>query len=171
MEKEISIRAFAKEMGVSHVLILNAIRAGKIRKGLSDTKKIIPEIARQECYDNCVGKSVNSAMLSQANEKQVVPSVNSAMQFHVNEMQNEKFCRSDCKIPIEKQMEYFKKFTRIWLVEVVEVLSDILTDWPDLDKNMFDQTEEPEWFFDALDERLEDRLTERRESLLGKLNQ
>lgn len=47
--KLLSIRAYAKEKGVSHVAIKKAIDSGKITKGYDSTKKkIIPDIADRE---------------------------------------------------------------------------------------------------------------------------
>lgn len=48
-EKYLSIRAYAKRIGVSHASIQKAIKAGKISKGYdSETKTINPDIADQE---------------------------------------------------------------------------------------------------------------------------
>jgi hypothetical protein len=58
-EDEISIRAFAKLINVSHVAVMNAIKSGKIRDGVSENGKIIPSIALQEAVDNSVGYANN----------------------------------------------------------------------------------------------------------------
>ena len=51
-ETPVSIRAFSREMGVSDTAVHKAIRAGRIEKGLTEDKKIIVSIAKQEWARN-----------------------------------------------------------------------------------------------------------------------
>lgn len=58
--KNLSIRAYAKECGVSHVAIMKAIEAGRIVNGYDPkAKKIIPDIANQEYGFNAIIKKTN----------------------------------------------------------------------------------------------------------------
>lgn len=70
-EKELlSIRAYAKKCGVSHVAIKKAIDAGTIKDGYdTNAKKIIPDIANEEYGFNVSIKKINEKIKESISQK------------------------------------------------------------------------------------------------------
>ena len=161
-----SVRAFAQQMGVSHTTIQNTIRDGRLVKGVAENGKIIPEIAKKEFLDNGVGYSNNNQGFEAKQNVNQNCSVSMQKQDKENERYGDGIVWPD---GLDKKKIYlFQKYSRLYLRELVSILVDIFTDLPDVQRNLIDQADTPEWFFDAMDERLTDFLRERRSLLLEK---
>jgi hypothetical protein len=77
----------------------------------------------------------------------------------------------EVEMPIEEKKHFGDLFIQMFYGEVGAIMAKITLDHEDVLRNLYDQANTPEWFFDAMQERFNDFLDERKPEFIEKMKQ